>query len=158
MIELDSSDIADVKIIGELNGEKVKLLRTTGGFNIVVGKRHKSDKNIDTLAVGSHPAIAVHQVEKAFKGFQKDITKTENNEESANIENFTSKFSKSMQNDGFELFCIMKSDATDFIATKRNIEIAKITIGNTGMESKISGIANKEVQSAIISTIKEILG
>lgn len=157
MMELDSSDIADVKIIGELNGEKVKLLRTTGGFNIVVGKRNKSDKSVDTLAVGSHPAIAVHQVEKAFKGFQKSIQKSEN-EESSSIENYTDKLSKSMQNEGFELFVVSKDNQTEFISTKRNIEIAKITMGIEGMSSKISSIANKDIQNAMIDVIKTVLG
>lgn len=158
MIELDSSDIADVKIIGELNGEKVKLLRTTGGFNIIVGKRNKSDKNVDTLAVGSHPAIAVHQVEKSFRGFEKIITKSEGSEEFSNVENYTHNLSKNMQDDGFELFAISKTGETEFISTKKNIEIAKITIGNTGMDSKISSIANIEIQKAIVATIKEVLG
>ena len=43
-MELRPDEIESVRIIGELNGDEVKVLRTFGGFHVCVGKKTKKSK------------------------------------------------------------------------------------------------------------------
>jgi hypothetical protein len=123
-MQLKPSDIERVEEIGSLDGNKVSLLRTKGGFWIALGK--KRNKNIEeALAAGSHPAIVKYNLEKQFSGFQPAMNKSEHG-----IEPIVSKHSHYLGEDqrksGHDIFSIQTGNVIEFQITKQNSALATV--------------------------------
>ena len=56
------SEVKEIKTVGTLHGDDVKMVVTDGGFHVFVGKKKKSAKKSEALAASSHRALGIHQL------------------------------------------------------------------------------------------------
>ncbi len=75
MLEISPADIAEIEECGELNGSPVKMIKTTGGYYIAIGKDKKGKTK--PVGTGPHKAICAFMVEKMNPGFRPLIAKNE---------------------------------------------------------------------------------
>ena len=75
MLEISPADIAEIEDCGELNGAPVKMIKTTGGYYIAIGKNKRGQTR--PIGTGPHKAICVFMVEKMYPGFRPLIAKNE---------------------------------------------------------------------------------
>lgn len=152
-MDLQANEITEVKNMGELNGEPLKVLRTTGGFYIAVGKRKRQDRAVDTLAAGSHPAIVMHHISTKFPTFEKSIDKSETEAE-YQTEDCSKKLPHYLRDQGFEIFAISKNENIEIVATNRNVEIAKINIED-GKVSSTFATKNQDIKDSLIQVVEQ---
>ena len=126
-MQIKPNEVENIKVIGELNGQPVKLLKTIGGYHVAIGAKTKGSKTVEPLAAGSHPALVNHQIEKEFKkDFQPSIMKSEA-ETFPIVKEFTNKLSQQMVNEGFQVFSLKKNNEINFIATKHGAEVVNFS-------------------------------
>lgn len=125
-MDIKPNEVESIKVIGELNGQSVKLIKTLGGFYAAVGARSKSSKVVEPLAAGSHPALVSHQIEKEFKkDYQPTIMKSES-ETFPSVKEFTKKLPKEMVDAGYQVYSLTKNNDINFIATKNGAEMINL--------------------------------
>jgi hypothetical protein len=121
-MQLTPQDIDKVQEIGLLDGNKVSLVRTKGGFWIALGKK-RNKASEEALAAGSHPAIVKYNLEKQFPDFRPALTKSE-----SGIEPIVAKHSHFLSDDlrksGHDIFSIQTGNVVDFQITKHNSKVA----------------------------------
>jgi len=124
-MEIKPEEVAEVKIIGKLNGDDVKVVRTLGGFNVAMGKKDKYSLKAEALAAGSHIGLVAYQVEKMHgHDFEAAIYKSES-EQLPLVEDKTESLPDLAKNSGIEMYVLCKSNTLDFIMCKNGIELAK---------------------------------
>jgi len=124
-MEIMPNEIESVKVIGNLHGDDVKLIKTNGGFFVAVGKKNKSSRKAEALAAGSHAGIVNYQVSKQHgKDFQPAIFKSEH-EQLEQVENKSDYLSKSLIDSGIELFVLSKNNNLEFILYKHGLTVGK---------------------------------
>lgn len=124
-MEIKPNEVEEVKVIGKLHDDDVKLVKTKGGFYVAVGKKKKESNKADALAAGSHQALVAYQVEKMHgNSFQPVMSKSES-DKLPKVEDMTEILPDQAQNSGLELFVLEKYNHIDFIFCKHNIELAK---------------------------------
>jgi len=157
-MNLKKEDISQIIDVGTLNGDKVKLLKTWGGLNVLVGKKTKHSKEPDTLAAASHRGLALYQLEKEYgSDFQPNIMKSES-EQIENIKEYSSNLS-----DNLNIFSLEKNNNVDFVVAKNgiilstyNCEIQKNEIKLTNYKSQHNiSINQEEVRNSIKNAIVE---
>jgi hypothetical protein len=138
-MEIKPDEVEEVKIIGKLHDDDVKLVKTKGGFYVAVGKKKKESNKADALAAGSHQALVAYQVEKIHgNSFQPTISKSEK-DRLPEVEDMTKILPDQAINSGLELFVLEKYNHIDFVFCKHNIELAKY---ETSYEKDILKIKN----------------
>jgi len=125
-------EIDYIKSVGQLNGEDVKMIKTTGGFHVAIGKKSKSSKTADSLASGSHPALVMHQLESSYKKeFLPFIAKSEADQYPKVIE-ITDKME--FEDQTLKAFILHKSenfentDKAEVIICKHTVSIAQFEV------------------------------
>lgn len=120
-LEIRPSEIDFVDSIGDLDGEKVKLVKTKGGLYIAVGKPRGKHKE-EVIAAGSHPAIVRFNIEKSFSSFQPAMMKSESGDESL-VAEAANLLPEDMRSDDYSLYVIKKSQEVEIVLTKSQIEV-----------------------------------
>jgi hypothetical protein len=121
---LKPSEIDKIETIGEMDGEPVEMIRTLGGLFVAVGKP-KGKKQKEVLSAASHGAIAKYNVEKNFKDFRPSLQKSEKFEpETIGISEL---LPKDLKKTGHDLYLIKNEASIDFVLTKNNIQVNKVT-------------------------------
>jgi hypothetical protein len=119
------NEVESVKVIGNLHGDEVKLIKTTGGFWVAVGKKKKSSRKAEALAAGSHSGIVNYQVSKQHgEDFQPAIFKSEH-EQLEEVENKSDCLSKSLIDTGIELYILSKNSNLEFVLYKHGLTVGK---------------------------------
>jgi len=151
-MEIMPNEIESVKVIGNLHGDDVKLIKTNGGFFVAVGKKNKSSRKAEALAAGSHAGIVNYQVSKQHgKDFQPAIFKSEH-EQLEQVENKSDYLSKSLIDSGIELFILSKNNNLEFILYKHGLTVGKYdTEANNGSLL----IKNYSFNTSFFSNLKE---
>jgi hypothetical protein len=121
-MELKPNEIEAVEQIGQLNGSPVRMVKTIGGFWIVVGKP-KGKGQEEALAAGSHPAIVKYNVEKQFSEFQPTLAKSELTGSSENVRGYTELLPQEMRKGGYEMYSLSKGSTIDYILTKHGAQV-----------------------------------
>lgn len=165
-MEIKEDEIKDIKKIGNLHSSEVKLITLKGGFHIGVGKKNKNSNKSEILAVGSHPALVSHQIEKKYKT---DFEQTMNKHEGAiaeTVEDFSHNLS-AVQKEmlGLDIYAIKKGEQIEFKVTKHNFEIFSIQaetdsedivlVKTEKNEDKLLKANRQELSKNLSSTIKE---
>ncbi len=117
-MEIKPSEVELVEQIGYIDGAPVKMIKTVGGFWMVVGKP-KGKKKDEALAAGSHPAIVKYNVEKQFSDFQPSLAKSEIFNDNTKVVGYSELLPKQMRNLGYEMYSVQDSSNIQFILTKR---------------------------------------
>jgi hypothetical protein len=124
-MDIQADEIESVKVIGNLFGTDVKLVKTTGGFHVAIGQKNKKSKKKEALAAGSHQAIVAHSISKEFgSDFQPALAKSEHDRLETVIEK-TQYLPREAIEKGIELFTLSKGNKHDCVLYKRGISLAK---------------------------------
>lgn len=132
-MNIKPEDIEEITVVGSLHDEDVKIIKTTGGFHVAVGKQKKDKGSTTILGGGSHKGLVVHHVQKDYPEFQQNIFKSEQNKPT-NIEDKTKFLSDINKNSGVELFLCKNTDGSDeFVFSKYGVVLAKYDIKGTNI-------------------------
>ena len=124
-MEIKSNEVEEIKVIGKLNGDDVKIVKTFGGFHIAMGKKDKNSRKPEALAAGSHQALVAYQIEKMHgTEFKPEFFKSEA-EQLPQVEDLSKDLPDMAKNAGVELFVLSKLNHLDFITCKNGVELAK---------------------------------
>lgn len=124
-MKLTEKDIESIENFGELNGKEVKLLKTKGGFHIVMGIRPGS-KTEECLTAGSHPAICRYNMQKQFKSYAPSMMKSASYNDSSAVENHSHFLSDELRKSGHEIHSIQCGNQISFHISKLGIKIAEV--------------------------------
>ncbi len=126
-MEIKEDEVKTIKKIGKLHGSEVKLVTLKGGFHIGMGKKNKSSKKSEILAIGSHPALVAHQIEKKYdQKFEQSMVKNEG-EIVSTVEDFSHTLNSTLKNVlGLDIYAIKKAEKVEFKVTKHKFEIFSI--------------------------------
>ncbi|HLD91700.1 MAG TPA: hypothetical protein VI911_11935 [Patescibacteria group bacterium] len=122
-MDIKPADIEKIDVLGELNDENVKIIKTFGGYFLAVGNKKKGQKSPEVLAAGSHPALVSHQLCKEFESFKPALQKSEHT--NTIVEEVTSKLDPTIVNKGFEAFILSENNKINFIVSRFNLDIVK---------------------------------
>jgi len=163
-MEVKPEEIKEIKTIGSLNNEDVKMLVLKGGLYMAVGKKTKNGKKDQLLTAGSHQGIIAHQISKEYgQDFHPAMFKSES-EQMPNVENKSSYLPVGLYNSGVELFAINKNNNLDFIIYKYGLTICKyetevednnLIIKNYSFKREYADIKAPEVAKAIAKAMNE---
>lgn len=123
-MQIKPDDIDRIEESGSLHGSPCKLVRTKGGFWIMIGKRKKHGSE-EALAAGSHPAIVKYNMEKQFSEFQPALMKSEGFIEPI-VEKHSHFLSEDLRKSGHDIFSVQTGLAVEFQITKHNANIATV--------------------------------
>jgi len=122
-MDIKSEDVAEVTEVGDLNGDKVKMIKTWGGLHVLVGKKDKASKKPDALAAASHKALAIHQLEKMYGNDFKPLMMKSESAQTESVLDF--KPSRKMKKNHLEINSITKDSQVDFVISRFGIVLAK---------------------------------
>lgn len=124
-MDIKENEVESIKVIGKLNGDDVKLVKTHGGFHIALGKKDKKSHKAEALAAGSHQGLVAYQIEKMHgSDFEPAIFKSEA-EQLPKVEDRSHDLPDMAKNAGIEVFVLSKFNHLDFVVCKGGIELAK---------------------------------
>jgi hypothetical protein len=144
-MQLTPNDISNVEEIGSLDGNKVSMIRTKGGFFIALGKKRNKHTE-EALAAGSHPAIVKYNLEKQFSGFQPAMNKSEHGIEPV-VEKHSHFLNDDLRKSGHDIFSIQTGNVVEFQITKHNATIST-AVGHMDNENLSIGELNIPKQFA----------
>ena len=121
-MQLTPNEIDRVEDAGMLDGNKVSLIRTKGGFWLAVGKR-KNKNSEEALAAGSHPAIVKYNLEKQYSGFQPTMTKSEHGMEPI-VTKHSHFLDEDLRKSGYDIFSLQVGSEINFHITKQDADVA----------------------------------
>jgi hypothetical protein len=121
-MNLTEKDVSSIDEIGTLSGNKVKLLRTTGGFFIAIGRKRGSPSE-EALGAGSHPAIVKYNLEKQYPEFQPSMMKSEGHIEPI-VEQHSHFLGDDLRKSGHEIYSVQTGTEVEFHITKDKTAIA----------------------------------
>lgn len=161
-MEIKPNEVEEVKVIGRLNGDDVKMVKTQGGFHIAMGKKDKKSNKAEALAAGSHQALVAYQIEKMHgQDFEPTMYKSEA-EQLPKVEDKTSLLPDMAKNAGLEVYVLSKFNHIDFIICKNNVELAKYETEYSGQEMTVKDYSfrsslspNKFVSQVLAKTIDD---
>lgn len=117
------NEVKEVKTVGTLHGDDVKMVVTDGGFHVFVGKKKKSAKKSEALAASSHRALGMHQLQKEYGAdFEPAIFKSEA-DQLEKVEAKTDFLPSNLIAKGVELFVLSKGSNVDVVLYKRGLTI-----------------------------------
>lgn len=59
-MDISPNEVKEIKSVGNLHGDEVKMVVTDGGFHLFVGKKKKTSKKSEVLAASSHRALGFY--------------------------------------------------------------------------------------------------
>ena len=154
-MDIKEDEIKDIKQLGTLHGSEVKLITLKGGFHIGMGKKSKTSKSSDILAVGSHPALISHQITKKFNNkFEQSMAKNES-EAMPEVIDCSHNLNSTQRNVlGLDIYTIKKNEIVEFKVTKHNFEIFSIQANESGSEITLEKTAKNEDRLANLDKVE----
>lgn len=152
------NEVESIKVIGNLHGDEVKVVKTYGGFYVAVGKKRQSARKAEALAAGSHQALVAHQLTKEFgSDFEPAIFKSEQ-DQLEKVEVKTEFLPSEMIRKGVELFVLSKSNKIDVILYKHGLTLGAYhaEIEDQALVLKSGGFDYKEVVGKDKSTANAV--
>lgn len=135
-IKINPKEVESIEIIGELNGDDVKVVKTKGGYYCAIGKKKPKSSLSEPLAAGSHIAIVSHQVNQMYGDFKPSLNKNE--QDNITLVDLTFKLSPFLTEKGHNLFSLQKDEKINFIVEKYGIPVLNLE-GNVSL-SGVDGL------------------
>lgn len=133
-MDIKAEEVKEVKVIGKLHGDDVKLIVCDGGFYVAMGKKDKKSHKAEALAAGSHQGLVAYQIEKMHgQEFEPCIYKSEA-EQLPQVEDKSDILPELAKNSGIELYVLSKFNHMDFILCKNGVELAKYETEYSGQD------------------------
>lgn len=163
-MDIKPNEVESITHIGHLHGDEVKIVKCIGGYNLVIGKKKKTDRKAEVITAGSHQAICIHEMEKMFKDeFKLKMNKNEH-EAIPVVEDHTGRLSKNMAENGVKLYSLEKNASLEVVLYKHGITLSKyeisngyidMTNGNTDFFKKIDSDDKLELSKSIAKLIED---
>jgi hypothetical protein len=150
------NEVKEVKTVGTLHGDDVKMVVTDGGFHVFVGKKKKTSKKSEALAASSHAALGMHQLGKEYGAdFEPAIFKNEQ-DQLEKVEAKTEYLPSDMIAKGVELFTLSKGSKVDFVLVKHGITLGQYCgeIEDQSLVIKSGGFTHKDAINKNFKTAK----
>lgn len=150
------NEVKEIKTVGTLHGDDVKMVVTDGGFHVFIGKKNKSAKKSEALAASSHRGLGMHQLQKEYgSDFEPAIFKSEH-DQLEKVETKTEYLPSEMIQKGIELFTLTKGNKINFVLYKHGLTLGEYEgeIENKTLMIKKGGFNNKEAISETGKTAK----
>jgi hypothetical protein len=150
------SEVKEIKTVGTLHGDDVKMIVTDGGFHVFVGKKNKKTKKSEALAASSHRALGMHQLQKEYgSDFEPAIFKSEH-DQMEKVESKTEYLPSELIAKGVELFTLVKSNKIDFILYKQGLTLGQYSaeVENQTLVIKSGGFNTTEAVVGDFKTAK----
>ncbi len=146
MLEISPADIAEIEECGELNGSPVKMIKTTGGYYVAIGKDKKGQ--MKPVGTGPHKAICSFMVEKMNPGFSPLIAKNEG--DNPEVTDLTKNLEDSKINKGYTLHSIRENECNHKIVLSHHLaEVASADVQISDNMAKMSApIFNSDYNDA----------
>ena len=110
-MDLKESEILDISILGNLDGQEVKMIRTVGGLCLATG--HPKGKGLTVLGASSHPAILKHSVSKQFSNFRPSLMKSENGQPET-VTSLSQYLDPSLSLTGWDLYSLKRDNKINY--------------------------------------------
>lgn len=124
-MEILPNEVKEVKTVGTLNGDDVKMVVTDGGFHVFVGKKKKNSKKSEAIAASSHRALGIHQLQKEYgSDFEPAIFKSEA-DQLEKVESKTEYLPSNLISKGVELFVLSKGSDVNVVLYKRGLTLGQ---------------------------------
>lgn len=154
-MNLTPNEVESIEDIGELNGSKVKLLRTRGGFIMALGRK-KGDASETCLGAGSHRAIVKYNLEKQFPDFHPSMEKSELASDSSTVDKHSHFLSDTLRKSGHDIYSIQNGNEIEFQVTKDNVKVSSVNASLTNSNLIIGDIKlGKEFTRALSGATAE---
>ena len=124
-MKINSSEIVSTEVIGMLNGEPVKLLKTSGGLVIGMGSNRKGAAP-EALSCGSHRAIVIWNIEQGHSNFQPAMMKSDSFSEKVSVEKHSHFLSDDLRKSGHDIYSIQKGPVVNFHITKFDLNVSSV--------------------------------
>ena len=134
---VDPKDVESCEVVGQLNGNDVKMLKTKGGFHLFVGKPKSNGKEV-VLAGTSHRAIGLYKLKKEHNGFQQTLQKSESDllPQVKELQSNSKYDLYTLENNGYKAICayncgvevmsvLLKKEEDAYYTHSINAELAK---------------------------------
>jgi len=167
-MNIKEDEIKEIKKIGSLNGEEVKLITLKGGFHIGMGRKNKSSKQPDILAVGSHPALVNYQIEKKHGADYEQVMEKNESDALPVVSDYSHNLKSSFKNVfGMDIYSMQKNQEIEFKLTKHNFEACSVKVTQDDGElfvedfkwdsSKVKNMSKSDVECLCDSVIESII-
>lgn len=124
-MDIQPTEVESIRVIGELYGDEVKLIKMIGGFNVAIGKRERGSRKMEALAGGSHQALVIHQLSQQFKdSFEPMLAKSET-EQLEKVEDCSNLLTKSLRDSGLEMYMLNKNNNTTFVINRYGVMVGE---------------------------------
>lgn len=165
-MEIKEDEVKEVKKIGTLHGSEVKVVSLKGGLHIGMGKKNKTSRKSEILAVASHPAIVSHQIESQYNKFEQSMNKNET-ENMSTVEDFSHNLNSMQKNVlGLDIYAIKKNETVEFKITKNQVsDVFSIKASESGQEitlekteknkNRLDKLDRTELSKSLDKSIKE---
>lgn len=165
-MEVRQDEIKNIKTVGRLYDEDVKMIVTKGGLHIFVGKRSPYGR-AEAIGAASHPALGLYHIEKAYAGFEPILAKSEE-EKLPNVSDLSNLLSKEAVDKGIELHKLNKNNQIDFVLSKHGLTLGEyktevvnncLVIKNHDFNRKVftpDKTLAKSLTDAMLVTVKEL--
>lgn len=164
-MEIKPEEVKEIKVIGRLFDNDVKLVKTHGGFHIAVGVKSKNSKKAEALAAGNHQAIVAHHIQKTFgSDFQPAMFKSEA-EKLEKVEEKTNFLPSSAIEKGMKLYTLSKNHNYTVVLEKHGMLLGEYKLERDGdaflitdkkfNNSKLAGEDKKSLAKSISGAIED---
>jgi len=147
-MDIFPSEIDTVSVIGDMDGEPVKMVRTIGGLYMAVSKKNNKDS---VLGAGSHAAIVSYNIKKANPSIKLSLMKSESYS-SAVVHDLTDLLSLEDRQKGYDLFKIEENGKATFSLSKFASEKGSVEL----IEKDGYLVCNKKLSADTSSFLKPI--
>ncbi len=125
MLEISPADIAEIEECGELNGSPVKMIKTTGGYYIAIGKDAKG--KMKPIGTGPHKAICEFMIEKMNPGFRPLIVKNEG--DNPEVTDLTKNLDEDIIARGYNLYAVKENEYNSKVVLSHHLaEVASVDV------------------------------
>lgn len=125
-MQITPEEIESVEEIGTLDGNKVRLLRTRGGWYCATGRK-KGSLQDEALAAGSHGAIVKFNLEKQNPGYQPTLMKSESLLNPTIVMDHSHLLDSDLIKSGHDIYSVQTGQNIEFQITKHDIKIGSMS-------------------------------
>lgn len=166
-MELKPEEVKEIKVIGRLFDNDVKLVKTKGGYNIAIGLKSKNAKQAEAIAAGGHVAIISHHIQKTFgSDFQPAMFKSEE-ERLEIVEDNTGFLPSEAIAKGMKLYTLSKNNTYTVVLEKHGLSLGEyvmerdvdaLVIKNKAFNSNmLKSEDKKQLAKSISASLEEIV-
>lgn len=153
-MKISANEIASTELLGMLDGQEIKLVRTKGGLNLAIGRDRKGVESV--LAAASHPAILSYNMEKNHPSFHSALLKGERAEPST-ADKHSHFLTDDLRKSGHDIYSIQDGSSIEFYVTQHDLKIGSVKgeIGKDDLQLKSYDPSLRSFKDSLASAVSE---